>query len=184
MKPKLIILNGPLGIGKSTLANRYAEDNPLTLRLDIDDIRTYISHWRERDEESANSSKKIALAMAKVQLGLGHDVVVPQIVRSVKLFEAFEQVANKTNANYYEIMLFTDKAESIRRFKERSYAQGYETGFRPGGLIDTGGREDKLSSMYDEMLETANLRPNTAKVEVVFGNVENTYAKVLAIINH
>jgi len=36
MKPKLIILNGPLGIVKPTLAKRYAEDHPLILVLDME----------------------------------------------------------------------------------------------------------------------------------------------------
>ncbi len=184
MKPKLIILNGSLGIGKSTLAGRFADEHPNTLNLDIDEIRRYISHWREEAEQSATSSKQMALAMAKVHLGLGHNVVIPQIVRSIELFEAFEQVAKDANADYYEILLFTDKDEAIRRFKERSYAQGYESGFRPGGLIDRGGREEKLATMYDEMIEIADKRPKTAKIEVELGNADDTYAKILAIINH
>lgn len=184
MKPKLIMLNGSLGIGKSTLASRFADEHPNTLNLDIDEIRRYISHWREETEQSATSSKQMALAMAKVHLGLGHDVVVPQIVRSLELFEAFEQVAKDTNADYYEILLFTEKDEAIRRFKELSYAQGYETGFRPGGLIDRGGCEEKLATMYDEMIETSDKRPNTAKIEVGLGSIEGTYAEILAIINH
>lgn len=179
MKPKLIILNGPLGIGKSTLASRFAEEHPLTLRLDIDDIRRYISHWREQAEQSAISSKQMALAMARVHLELGHDVVVAQIVRSVELFNEFEQVAKDTNADYYEILLFTEKDEAIRRFKERSYAQGHTSGFRAGGLIDTGGRETKLASMYDEMIETASQRPNTIKIEPEFGNEDETYQELL-----
>lgn len=168
MKPKLIILNGSLGIGKSTLASRFADEHPNTLNLDIDEIRRYISHWREEAEQSATSSKQMAFAMAEVHLGLGHDVVIPQIVRGVELLEAFEQVA-KDKADYYEILLFTNKDEAIHRFKERSYAQGYQSGFRPGGLIDTDGREEKLATMYDEMIEAADKRPNTIKIEVQLG---------------
>ena len=179
MKPKLIILNGPLGIGKSTLASRFADDHPNTLRLDIDDIRRNISHWREQAEQSAISSKQMSLAMARVHLGLGHDVVVAQIVRSVELFNEFEQITKDTNADYYEVLLFTDKDEAIRRFKERSYAQGHASGFRPGGLIDTGGREEKLAIMYDEMIETANQRPNTIKIEPELDKEDATYRELL-----
>lgn len=184
MKPKLIILNGPLGIGKSTLASRFAEEHSLALRLDIDNIRTYISHWREDAEQSATSSKQMALAMAKVHLSLGHSVVIPQIVRKAEFFERFEEVAHETDADFFEVLLLADKEEAIRRFKERSYARGYASGFRPGGLIDTGGRETKLASMYDEMIETANKRPNTITIEPEFGKIDETYAKILAIINH
>lgn len=179
MKPKLIILNGPLGIGKSTLASRYADEHPLTLRLDIDDIRTYISHWREHDEQSAHSSKQMALAMAKVNLALGYDVVAPQIIRKLEFFEQLEQVASEASADLYEILLFVDKDEAIRRFKERSYANGHSSGFRPGGLIDTGGREAKLASMYDDMIVTASQRPNTIKITPEFGKIDETYRELL-----
>jgi len=183
MKPKLIILNGPLGIGKSTLANRFAEEYPLTLRLDIDDMRTYISHWREQAEQSAVSSKQMALAMTKVHLLLGHSVVIPQIVRKTEFFEQFEEVAHETGADFFEVLLLTDKEEAIRRFKERNYAQGHASGFRPGGLIDTGGRETKLASMYDEMIETANQRPNTIKIEPELGKKDETYKELVERIN-
>lgn len=179
MKPKLIILNGPLGIGKSTLASRYADEHPLTLRLDIDDIRTYISHWREHDEQSADSSKQIALAMAKVNLSLGYDVVVPQIIRKLALIEQLERVAGEAGADLYEVLLFVDKEEAIRRFKERNYANGHTSGFRPGGLIDTGGREAKLASMYDDMISTANQRPNTIIITPEFGKIEETYRAII-----
>ena len=40
--PRLLHLNGPPGIGKSTLARRYVEDHPQTLNCDIDVLRTLI----------------------------------------------------------------------------------------------------------------------------------------------
>lgn len=183
MKPRLIILNGPLGIGKSTLASKYADEHPITLRLDIDDIRTYISHWRDYDEQSADSSKKMALAMAKVHLSVGYDVVIPQIIRKAVLLESFEQVALEADADFKEVLLLVSKEEAVRRFKERSYAQGYETGFRPGGLIDTGGREKKLSTMYDDMISTTNKRPNTIIIEPEYGNIDSTYGELIERIS-
>lgn len=179
MKPKLIILNGPLGIGKSTLAKKYADEHPLTLLLDIDDVRRNISHWREEDEKSSIISRKIALAMAKENLLLGYSVVVPQIIRQNEFIEQFEQIAKDADADFFEILLLVEKDEAIRRFKERSYAQGYSSGFRPGGLIDTGGREEKLAKMYDEMLETVNFRANTIIIKPKFDRVDETYQLIL-----
>jgi len=43
----MIVLNGPPGCGKSTLARMYAEDHPLALNLDIDRIRSLIGRWRD-----------------------------------------------------------------------------------------------------------------------------------------
>ena len=44
---RLILLNGPPGVGKSTLASRYAAQHPGALRCDIDVLRTMIGGWED-----------------------------------------------------------------------------------------------------------------------------------------
>ena len=182
IKPKLIILNGPLGIGKSTIAKRYAEEHPLTLLLDIDNVWSMISDWREQKEISAPLSKKMAIEMACIHLQAGHDVIIPQIIQSSELAISFENTANDCEADYYEILLFAEKAESIQRFIERGKSQGHPTGFRTGGIIDSNGREEKLATMYDAMMSTAATRPNTIKLEPTLGDIDSTYTALIESI--
>ena len=60
---RLIHLNGPPGIGKSTLARRFADEHPGVLNCDVDVLRTLIGGW-ERDFERAGSLiRPAALAM-------------------------------------------------------------------------------------------------------------------------
>lgn len=47
MTARLILLNGPPAVGKSTLACRYAADRTLTLNLDVDAVRRLIGGWRD-----------------------------------------------------------------------------------------------------------------------------------------
>lgn len=77
MKPALIILNGPLGIGKSALAKAYAEKRPLTLNLDIDKVWSTLSHWREEKDTSAPIAQRMAIEMARIDLMVKSDIVVP-----------------------------------------------------------------------------------------------------------
>jgi predicted kinase len=179
MKPKLILLNGPLGIGKTTLAKRYTEDRPLSLFLDIDDVRAMISHWREEKEVSAPLSKQMALEMARISLSAGHDVIVPQIIQSHELADSFAKLADECGAAFYEVLLSVPKDEAIRRFILRSKAAGYESGFRPGGIIDIEGREKKLAEMYDNMTEAANANPEIIRIEPVLGDIDSTYAEIV-----
>ena len=183
MKPKLIVINGPLGIGKSTLAKRYAEEHPLTLVLDIDDVWAMLSHWREEKEKSAPLSKKMAIEMARVNLEAGHDVVIPQILQTAELADSFQQLAKDYNADYYEILLSVSKEEAINRFIKRGKAGGHPNGFRPGGIIDTSGRKKKLAEMYDSMIEVAKTRPHVIKVEPALGNIEETYSDLIKMLN-
>jgi predicted kinase len=45
--PRLIHLNGPSRVGKSTLAHRYADEHPRTLVLDLDVLAGLIGGWRD-----------------------------------------------------------------------------------------------------------------------------------------
>lgn len=48
---RLIHLNGAPGIGKSTLAARYAAEHPGTMAVELDVLRTWVGGWREADHD-------------------------------------------------------------------------------------------------------------------------------------
>ena len=80
---RLILLNGPPGCGKSTLAQMFVHEHPLALNLDIDRLRGQIGQWRARSHESGLLARQLALAMAGIHLASGHDVVIPQYVARI-----------------------------------------------------------------------------------------------------
>ena len=179
MKPKLIILNGALAVGKSTLAEKYAEEHPLTLKLDIDEVRRWISNFREEKEISGPLAKKMAGEMARVHLQAGYDVVIAQVFIQEEYLENLENIAKECGAEFYEFLLAISKEDSIRRFIERGKASGYPDGFSPAGLVTLGGKEKKLEQMYDDMMIMIPKRPNTKIIESVEGDIEGIYSKLL-----
>ena len=54
---RLILLNGPPGIGKSTIGIRYATAHPLAFCLDVDLVRRSIGGWMDHPAESGLLSK-------------------------------------------------------------------------------------------------------------------------------
>ncbi|MDQ6725014.1 MAG: ATP-binding protein [Actinomycetota bacterium] len=84
---KLVLLNGPPAIGKTTLAARLVADRPLALLLDIDGIRCSMGQW-EACDESKSLARLLAVQMARVHLSGGHDVVVPQLLAQLPFIEA------------------------------------------------------------------------------------------------
>ncbi len=67
----LIHLNGPPGIGKSTLAALYADRHPGTLNLDIDTLHPLVGGWQDPDNHTHQVLRPVALAMASTHLGGG-----------------------------------------------------------------------------------------------------------------
>ena len=54
------------------------EDHPLTLVLDIDQVRGMLGRWLDQPTDAGVLARDLALAMARTQLDAGRDVVVPQ----------------------------------------------------------------------------------------------------------
>lgn len=178
MKPKLLLLNGPCGIGKSTLAQKYVDEHPMALNLDMDNVRSMMGQWRTEKERSVAQKLKLAHALTEIHLRDGYDVVIPNILQTAGL-EQFDNVAAKCGAIVCEIALMAPKDEAIRRFIERGRADGNPTGFRPGGALETGGGVAKLEQMYDDLETTLISRPNHKIIEPIHGNIDATYAQII-----
>ena len=76
---RLIHLNGPPGIGKSTLARRFVDERPGVLNCDVDVLRTLIGGWQSDFARAGALIRPAALAMIEAYLGDGNDVVFPQM---------------------------------------------------------------------------------------------------------
>ena len=122
--PRLIHLNGPPAVGKSTLARRWADDHPGTLLCDIDVLRTMIGGW-ETYAESPGLSRIDGLALITAHLRTGHDVVVPQLVGLPDQLERFRRAADDADASYVCVVLDGDRGggrATVREARRRHYA--------------------------------------------------------------
>jgi len=117
--PRLILLNGPPAVGKSTLAQRYADEHPLALNLDMDHIRGLLGCWHDNPPRAGLLARKIALAAAGVHLAGGHDVVVPQLVARLAFIEQVGVAARDSAARFCEVFLLGDRASLQARYRQR-----------------------------------------------------------------
>jgi predicted ABC-type ATPase len=67
---RLIHLNGPPGIGKSTIASVFAGRHPGVLNLDIDRVAAMTGCWGDNFGDSFEAGRLLAAAMARVHLRL------------------------------------------------------------------------------------------------------------------
>lgn len=171
-------------MGKTTLAQRYVDNHPMTLNLDIDNIWIMMGQWQQSRPYSEIQKLKYAYVIAAMHLADGYDVIVPNLMQSLEQYKKFEQVAKLHRATLKEIVLLSNPQDAIKRCKTRARKMGYSDGFRPGGVLDTGGRETLLERMYENVLETIAQRKKVIRITSVEGRPDDTYEKLLNAINN
>jgi hypothetical protein len=106
--PRLLLLNGPPGVGKSTIARRYADEHVGVLALDVDRLRGLVGGSADRFEETGEVVRRLALAMLAEHLRGGRDVVLPQFLGRVPELERFERAARDAGGTVHHVVLLDD----------------------------------------------------------------------------
>ena len=118
--PTLLHLNGPSGVGKSTLARLHAETHPGTLVCDIDDLRSWVSGWADDFVGTGEAVRASALALMTAYLGTGRDVVLPQLIVTPAQVDRFEQAATDAGAAYVGVVLSVEPDLLLHRLHARA----------------------------------------------------------------
>ena len=176
----LVHLNGPPGIGKSTLAALYVGRHPGALNLDIDTLHRLVGGWQDPANRTHQVLRPVAHAMAAAHLAGGRDVVLPQFLARPEAVVAFEEVARTQGADFREVVLLDEKPESIERFEGRPDDTAWDRHNRR--LVADQGGPRFLAAMYDDLLRLLAQRPSAVVVRSRLGAVEETYAAVLGVL--
>lgn len=178
--PRLLLLNGPPGIGKSTLARRYAADHPGVLALDVDVLRGLVGGALDRFEETGEIVRPLALAAITTHLGGGRDVVLPQYLGRVSEVERFETAAREGGGTFVHVVLMDDVEGSVRRFAERSGADPWHEQVKR--VVAAAGGERVLRESHRQVREVVASRPEARVVASVDGDEDATYAALLDVV--
>lgn len=116
---RLVLVNGAPGAGKSTLAHAFAQDEWMTLALDIDGIRHALGRWEEDPLASGLQARRLTLALAGEHLHAGFDVIIGQYLSRTPFIEDLERLAESYGAQFCEFILDLDVATLAERLAER-----------------------------------------------------------------
>jgi len=159
---KLIIVNGPTGIGKSTVAKKIHEKLPLSFLLDIDAQRRYISKYKENRKESGELSLVVSRAIANEYLKSGHDVIIDKVIVNTTTALGFIELGKKHNADIYEFILNSSRETLIKRAEER--------GYRDESLLTP----ERVERFWEEIQEYIKDNPEAIVIDTESLDVDST----------
>ncbi len=176
------MLNGPPGSGKSTIARRFVDDHPMALNLEIDELRRMIGDWKADPQRAGAAARELALAVARIHLAGGYDLVVPQYLGRVDYLAQLGAVADETGAALHEFVLLDTKDAMIARFTARTAAGREQAHLDAQEILDRVGGLRQLEAMYDRLLLVIGARPTAKIVPAKEGEIDATYAALLALL--
>ncbi|WP_167979912.1 AAA family ATPase [Lentzea indica] len=170
--PRLIHLNGPTGVGKSTIAARYAACHPKTLNLDADEIVRLVGGWQNDFSGAVKLVRPLALTMARTHLSSGHDVVMPQLITDRGQSACFAEVAGSVGADYLEFVLLAPPEITIDRFRQREH--------HVDQAVEAMGGATVIRRIHEHL--AAYLTPGSVVIETGGADVDQTYKTLMAAL--
>lgn len=177
--PDFILLNGPPGIGKSTVARLFADRHPGTLNLDVDQVRCLIGGWQQDFQAAGELVRPIVRSMAAAHLSAGHSVIMPQFFAAAEEIADLRAVAEESGSGFREMVLLDSKERSLARFAGRGIGSDDPWHDTVRKIVDQGGGSLLLESLYDALIEGLCNRPEATVIHGTHGTVEQTYSALL-----
>jgi hypothetical protein len=176
---RLILLNGAPGVGKSTLARRWAAEHPGTLVCDIDLLRTWVGGWQDAFFALGDRIRPAAQGLIGGYLP-GGDVVLPQLLARAGELDAFAAVATGAGADFVHVVLRDASGDVADRFRRRSGDDPWHAEVLR--LVEAAGGDEVILGHARRLDALVAARPGTLVVESVEGDEDGTYESLVTAV--
>ena len=117
MSPKLILVNGPCGVGKTTFAKSLQPEIPQSLLIEGDELRRWFEEHPVDRFASAKRLTELIIQIANAQLKAGHTVIFD---KTIPFDGVVEQICDEVGRdNVIELVLTLPESEILQRVEAR-----------------------------------------------------------------
>lgn len=174
--PKLILLEGFASSGKTTIAERYVNEHPLTMNLEGDKLIVMFGQWLDHEPEARKLTLALTKAIITTCLESNTDVIVPYLPTHPEHTKDFEHIAQRASASFFEVILEVERQDAIDRLVKRG--SWGEEGTAPLTDADLPVIEDLHNTMAAVLAE----RHNAIRIACVEDDHDATYQKFLEAV--
>ena len=172
---KLIILNGPVGVGKTTIAERIHELFSPSYLLSCDAIRRFTNDYHNLPHEGRGLRNKIVLSMLDVLMAENMTTILEQLHTDANMLDKYHEIAKKHGIEVYEYFLWMeDKDAYLNRFNERD--QG------PTKHPDSSLTMQRASNYWDSMKHFTLGRNASTTIVTDELSIEETTSKLMGLL--
>ena len=166
MKSKLhfILLNGAIGSGKSTIGDILEKKLKRTVILEIEDVRQFMSDYRQGKKEGNDLAWKIIYRMCDEYLKNKTSVLLKQTACSQELVDKFLRLAKKYKCiiGFYHLQAPRDIL--LKRVKKRKIPKIL--------VIKSSVKHDSINYRHAKIINTSYLKPKEA-AELILKDLGN-----------
>ena len=168
-------LNGPTGVGKSTIAGGLIESRRLALNVDIDELRVRLGGWRN-DTQAKPMARFLGFGLAKSHLESGFDVVLPQLLVRFEVIDQVASIAASVGAEFVEVVLVAPLQAILDRLTDSTVTP------HPGDHLSRDELRQRIGYSLQQLRRRVDVQPNALVVDIGDLGADEARAAVQAAI--